>query len=550
MNSFSVFNKSTLNSNLFLVCIRLLKKCGVKFNTKNLKDLLNNHLDYHSLLAVKDTLNEYGIKSVGIRKGDYSYSDIETPFICSIQRGDWNEPYFTVVTFTDDKNITYLDPITNNDITILLTEFNAIDKDIILLIDESNAHDEPNYFSTRKSEKKRLLLNYTRVSLFIIAWLFILINNFLNYNFPINFIGGAYFLLTTIGVAISLLLVWSEIDIHNPFLKEVCGRNNKKRNCSSVLLSKGSKIFGISWSVVGLTYFTTLVLVQLLFHPYSIPYLNICLIASFLILPYIFYSIYYQFKIIKQWCPLCLAIQLIIALSATLSLIYFYRYPNFNYQLYPLINIILICGLVSGLVVSFSSLLRSTKEGIAFKKKFEKLHYNPDIFNQLLLKEPSALSGTDKLGILVGNTDANIEIIKVCNPYCGPCSQAHLELDNLIRSNLNLKLRIIFTATGEDSDMKTAPVQHFLALDQQKGKEAVIEALHSWYMSESKDYDVFSKKFPIEFKHKDEKNNIENMRRWCDLMKIRSTPTFFVNGHELPDSYRISELKHIYKLTK
>jgi len=43
-----------------------------------------------------------------------------------------------------------------------------------------------------------------------------------------------------------------------------------------------------------------------------------------------------------------------------------------------------------------------------------------------------------------------------------------------------------------------------------------------------------------------QKEKIYAMRAWCDSMKIRVTPTIFVNGAELPESYLIAELKNFY----
>lgn len=32
------------------------------------------------------------------------------------------------------------------------------------------------------------------------------------------------------------------------------------------------------------------------------------------------------------------------------------------------------------------------------------------------------------------------------------------------------------------------------------------------------------------------------MNNWCKIMKIRATPTIFINGKELPDMYGIKDL--------
>jgi Protein-disulfide isomerase len=150
---------------------------------------------------------------------------------------------------------------------------------------------------------------------------------------------------------------------------------------------------------------------------------------------------------------------------------------------------------------------------------------------------------------VIGNPDAEYEIVKVCNPYCGPCAKAHPELDALIHSNPNIKVRIIFTATGEENDRRTLPVQHLLAIQERDGREQVQKAVDNWYMAETRDYTAFSNKYPMDGELKKQRYKIEDMHRWCQQMKITVTPTFFINGFQLPDSYRIEELKHILKDT-
>lgn len=75
--------------------------------------MLQDHINYSSLLSVKDTLSEYGVESVAMKKGNYDCSNFETPFLCSIQKEDWPYTYLTVVTEIQGEHIWYLDPMIN-----------------------------------------------------------------------------------------------------------------------------------------------------------------------------------------------------------------------------------------------------------------------------------------------------------------------------------------------------------------------------------------------------------------------------------------------------
>lgn len=72
----------------------------------------------------------------------------------------------------------------------------------------------------------------------------------------------------------------------------------------------------------------------------------------------------------------------------------------------------------------------------------------------------------------------------------------------------------------------------------------------NWYMAKAKDYPVFAKKYPMNGELQLQKDKIKAMHHWCDQMKIRATPTLFINGYELPESYQVNELKKTFSRKK
>ena len=98
---------------LFQTCYYLLRNLKVNFTDRGLSETLQNHVDYPSLLSLKDTLFEYGVEIRCHKKGAHSYDDFETPFIYSIQQEDWHRLNGTIVTSTASGSIEYLDPLTD-----------------------------------------------------------------------------------------------------------------------------------------------------------------------------------------------------------------------------------------------------------------------------------------------------------------------------------------------------------------------------------------------------------------------------------------------------
>lgn len=77
--------------------------------------------------------------------------------------------------------------------------------------------------------------------------------------------------------------------------------------------------------------------------------------------------------------------------------------------------------------------IKRANDSKEYRSKWMKLRYNPSIFNSLLQNINPVTIASDDLGILIGDEHASIEIIKVCNPYCGPCAKAHPDLEEIVK---------------------------------------------------------------------------------------------------------------------
>jgi len=546
MGSFN-FLQSKKQSDLYCVCEFVLESVNIRYTRSNLQNLLEAHVEYPSLLSIKDVLAEYGVVSMAVRRGSHVYGEFETPFICSIQKEGWSSSSFTVVTSADESDLTYLDPLTQKLVNVPIAEFQKIDKEIILLLDGEMAKDEVNYSENKRLEATDQIIKFLPISLLTVVFVFS-IANILMQGYSLSTLVGAIFLITSFtGMLLSSLLIRHDINAHDPFVKEVCGAFGKKVNCSSVLSSKQSSFLGISWSIWGFSFYISFFVSQVIFIGQSS---NLILWASLSILmsPYFIFSLYYQWRIVKQWCPLCLLVQGLIVTNFLISIIYIQFYSIYFAQINAHhLLVVSFLGLATMLLVYFAiPVIKSANDSKEYRNKWMKLRYNPSTFNSLLQNSNPVTVTSDDFGILIGDEHANTEIIKVCNPYCDPCSKAHPELEDIIKNNKDVRVRIIFTASGDDQDIKTAPVQHLLAIQEKYGKSKVHEALDAWYMSPKKDYGVFALKYPMNGELKQQKDKIVAMYKWCNDMKIRGTPTFFINGRELPEQYNIKDLKNFF----
>lgn len=533
--------------NLFNVGYFLLKSLKIKFTDRGLSEKLLDHLDYPSLLALKDALYDYGIESAAIRRGQHKYDMFQTPFICAIQQPDWANSRFTLVINVQSNGIKCLDPITNKEKLVSLEEFEKIDKNIILLLDISAAKDEINLLENKRKQLRGLLLKTTPI-LLLVAFFLTAIGYMLTGSQNILSLYGIAFVLSSFfGLMVSSLLLWHEIDAHNPFIKEVCGGKTKKMNCGAVLSSPTSSVFGIKWSVLGFSFFATFFTTQIIF-PASAHFILLWSALSLLVSPYILFSLYYQGNVIKQWCLLCLAVQALLTINAVLSYSFLWNTViGFkDIEIYNLVTTLFLgCFFLVTTYISIP-LIKSANDSKNFEKKWKNLKLKPEVFQAMLNNSEKISTSADNLGILLGNSEAGNEIIKVCNPYCGPCSKSHPELNHILKMNSDVKIRIIFAASGEESDIKTLPIAHLLAIQDYSSQVIVNQALDEWYLSPIKDYQAFAQKYPMNIELKQQMKKIIAMRDWCTEMKIRATPTIYVNGRELPTGYHLSELKNFF----
>ncbi len=461
--------------------IQLCKLLNVRVTKINLQRQLEEHPEYPSLLAINDILRDYGIENVSIRTEASTLCTLPTPMIAMIRIE--KERFFAVIIKATENSVTYHHPVNNNLITVSVDDFDKTFSRIVLLAEAKENAGEKDYEQHLGEEQRQ---NITKISATAAIPIFTLL--VCTFAFAKNGIASiaaiTYTLLTLARTIVGSLLLWYEVDQHNPALQQICSAG-KKTNCSAIVHSAASKIFGISWSVIGFTYFAGSLISLLVVGIYHLPTLFILSWINVLALPYIVFSVYYQARIAKQWCVLCLAVQGILALQFVTAFFGgFHTSISMDAISATVIFAIILSFIIPFLVVSLLlPALRKAKESRQHKMELQRLKHNPQIFDALLTKQKAITEPADGLGITIGKSDAKYKLIKVCNPYCGPCAKAHPAMDELIDNNPNVQVQVIFTATDNENDFKAPPVKHLLAIAEKDNEEQTKKALDEWYLA-------------------------------------------------------------------
>jgi len=419
-----------------------------------------------------------------------------------------------------------------------IDEFKKLYSGSILLAEKQDRSGEADYAAKLRHERVndlRLPVFFTGTAILLLAFLFLHTSFINNLNLPVALLA----LFKTAGLATAILLLVQSIDANNPLIQKLCGDDNK--NCSAILSSKAAKVVEeLSWSETGFFYFagTWLVLIFSNGHTALIQALAVLNVIS---LPYTFYSVYYQWRVAKQWCIFCCTIQ------ALLWLEFFAFIPSLLLPLQlPYLGEwgSLITGLTAPVLlwIIFKPFLLQSKQLKPLKQQLRAFKYNTDLFKKLLNEEVQYALPKEEDSLIIGNHEAEKIITMVANPYCQPCAKAHKALQWMDGRN-DVKLQVIFSTSAKENDKKVIVASHLLAMQNTSDAITVKKAMHDWYEQKQKNYEDWAQNYPAE-KNITAIGQLENQREWCKLAEISDTPTLFINGRRLPRAYQIEDLKY------
>lgn len=519
---------------------QLLKLLKVKHTNKHIKDSVFSHPDHPSLLSIADTLDKYNIENIALKISIERFEELPTPCIVQVSKQGitlfyvLNEINELAVSYYDDKNKLQKSP---ND------EFLKLWTGICLLAETSATSKETN-IEKKLANKQFLISNIIALIILVVIWIVLsFAKSDLLGNPGLIATMILYSVLKLVGLTVGIFLLWFEVDQYNPRLQSFC-TGSKNTNCNAVLNSKYASLLNgnLSLALLSFSYFFG-TFGYLVAYSFSSDAMGLLALTSLATIPVIAGSVYYQAIVIKQWCKFCVIIQVVLAAEISLIVLSgFYRNTVIMESL-PIYFALFLLSILCWKLIR--PLIERQKETNVYRRGLKKIKANPFVLESLLTKSNKISNNTKGLGVFFDN-NAKYDVIKVCNPYCGPCAKAHPILDNLLREG-RINLQILFTATTNEEDITAEPVRHFLAIESRGDKKELEKALNKWYMAEVKDYDSFAKNYPMNGDLKEQDVKIDAMHEWCKSEQITHTPTIFINGYELPMEYNIEDLAAVLK---
>jgi len=535
-----MFNQYEPNVKATIEFLRLLK---VKVNDSTVNETLQNHPDWPTLLCISDSLNKWNIPNGAGKINPEGINELPTPFIA--YTGDAETPLYIVTAVTDATIEVYkkgYSKAVNEPRKDFLQKWGGV----YLIAEPNDQSGEADYEKNKRKTFIKSIIPVAAFAVLAVVSFLLIVRNYSGLNSSLFSTTGAYFqfLILFCGIIMTSLLLWYEIDKNNPLLQKVC-TGIAKGNCNAILTGRQAKLLNwLSWSEVGFFYFIGGFFVLLFADGNITSSLGLVAWLNILAVPYIIFSVYYRWQIARQWCVLCLVVQALLLTGGINCIVSVFLIPFPAMPATFIVSTSLLYLLPALAWYAAKPYILRLQEAKNIRREYLRIKFNTEIFDTLLKKQKSVTASVEGLGITLGNPAAANELIKVCNPYCGPCAKAHPKIEALLEQQNNLKARIIFTAPNDEDNMMTKPVRHLLAIEEKKNEALTKKALDDWYLVEEKNYENFASHYPMNGELTRQGDRIEAMHKWCKAMGVNVTPTIFLNGYQLPDAYSIEDLQY------
>ncbi|MDH7914575.1 vitamin K epoxide reductase family protein [Winogradskyella sp. SYSU M77433] len=511
--------------NLLYVLKSFLKKSNVRIDFDELEIQFLSHPSYPSLHALTGVLNHFNIENAAIRLPVNKDVLKELPEYFIAQVNYNNAPQLALVHKEEESfKVTYSE---KKQESLNKKQFLENFTGVVSIIENDITN------------KPEAIINNNKHYLLASAFLFIILYQYF-YGIS-NLTSFLYILLAIFGVIVSYAIFKQEQGETTIINSTLCNISNEKKDCDSVLNSKGATLFKtIKLSDISMVYFlaSSISIFMLKASGFS---LSVNYLISLLALPVTVYSIYYQKFIIKKWCALCLTIVTILWLQAGLLIT-----NNLLYFDIPIQSILAIIASYSIAIFIWNFTSNAKKSNIDFNKlKIDYLKFKKNFGLFSLAIQNSETVNTfipDFQEMSFGNKESNLKIVIVTNPYCGHCKSVHKLISKILdlhKDDVEIKIR--FNINTNDKGAQAVNVTgRLLELYFSKGRNESLSAMHDIYG------DVNTEDWLKKW------GNCENLdyfydillqsREWCNESNLNFTPALLINEKMYPKEYSRDDL--------
>ncbi|TDQ23955.1 vitamin K epoxide reductase family protein [Tenacibaculum caenipelagi] len=511
-----------MKDTLITLVQKLLKKNKIPFDKEELAFQIQSHPSYPSLHAITGVLDHFNIENVAadVPVNSETLSQLPNCFIAQI-----NKEHGQDLIVVERKGLDYvIHDSENKKNTLTETEFLDLFTGIIVAVEQTEANEQIN---TKSNTIKTVGFTFLTI-----------LASYYLYQSSTSWQNVAYFILSIIGIIVSVAIVKQELGLKTSIGDAFCSGADDKKDCDAVLTSKGAEIIkGYKLSDLSILYFTGLSIIT--FIQIANPVISYTI--SLLAIPATIYSLYYQYAVIKKWCLLCLSIVGVLWIQASVPILtktYIDIFVSNDFVIFGLVTFSswIAWNYIKPLVTNVHELRKEKIENVKFKRNYT-------LFDNLLQKSPqldTQLNNSKE--IIFGNLNSNLEIVIVTNPFCGHCKPVHAHVDEILkRYHNNVKITVRFNINPEDKESDAVKItSRLLELYELKGEKECLAAMDAIYGDEKPTN--WLKKWG-ECKQKELYiSELEKEKAWCKENAINFTPEILINGRSFPKEYNRTDL--------
>ncbi|PQB03570.1 vitamin K epoxide reductase family protein [Aureitalea marina] len=511
-----------MKAHLYNLVKKLIRKNQIRINEEELRMQLQSHPSYPSLHAITGVLEHFNIPNAALRlPRTLDILQHLPPCFLAQTKGEVDEELALVnkkgkslVLTHDYKHQT------------LLTEEAFLESWTGILIaieqDEAITQTTPNSRIGSIGWGALLITLATYFTIIMDSW------------FP-----RIHFVLSLLGMVISYFIVKHELGISDKLTQQICNSSDKM-SCDAVLDSKGAKLFGrVKLSDLSLVSFLSITLTWLLLVWGGITNYSSLIVCAIASLPVVAYSLYYQLRVVKQWCPLCLGVVCVLLLQFGSLFI------GGSFRLSPIVlsvnsfGVLILSTLLVSLVwTRIQPLIFAQKELSQFKFDHLKFKRNYPVFKGIYqASKPLAFNQDIPGEIILGNHHAQTHLILVTSPYCIHCKEAHKDIESILsggKDKVKVSIRFMAGTDDKDSDFYHLVVQLF-DLYHTQGQAACLLALHELYAEHADPAAWLARRKTLQTTAYD--TAIQAQKNWCLENSSHFTPALYLSDRPYPKEY-------------
>ncbi len=499
----------------------LLRELGIRFSHSFVEKVYTNAPDSNNMYGIQFALSCYGVKTIGVHFDDKEEAGITFP--CILHQGN----NFVVGIDLNDNLIRYHDgkDFKEEDCSLFNEKWTG---DALLVIDKQNAR-EPGLIRNRITDLYNTIVRYFLITIFMGLGILTILRQGTTDPLTVNV------LFDILGGTICFLLFQKQLSYQTGFVDKVCSVL-QKGGCDSILESEKAKLFGIvSWTEIGLTYFSSRLLCCFI-NEHSLMLLQL---IGWVAMPYGIWSIWYQAFRAKHWCTLCVFTQIVVWATGIYNI---FNFTGFNILIEHILTYAICFAVVYFIIHILSELYSAKKKYHAVNKNFLSFKLQDNILKAAFQESTKIEVSEDDSSIIYGDPSAPITLTVLTNPHCNPCAEMHKRLMRLINETHNIKIQYIYSSFNKELDNSCL---FMIAVYQQKPYTEAVKILEEWYNYGRVNTEIFIKKHDVDLQENKVLAEYAKHTGWKEKTDIQATPTIIYSGHELPIYYPVEDLEFI-----